>query len=98
MFDGYHFYLFENFGKPTAAQISRLLESAGAQIIPNIGTLSQIMHGRNEKLLVVGDPIECSNLEKDQGIIEKFAFVQTEWIYCSISAFEPLDYRHYQFL
>jgi hypothetical protein len=78
------------------AELKDLLESAGAQVLPDSAALAALTPSR--KVLVVGDPMECWDLEKDQGIIEKYHFVQTEWIYCSISAFEPLDYRHFRFL
>lgn len=97
MFDGYKFYLFGNFGKPTIAELTKLLVTAGAEIIPDVTALGK--HVKNsDKVYVLGDPMECFNLEKDQGVIEKFTFVQTEWVYCSISAFEPLDPRHFRFL
>lgn len=98
LFDGYQFYLFGTFGSPSKPELVSLLCSAGAKIIESIEGLSQFQRLTHNNVLVVGDPNECYDLEKDQGIIEKFTFIQTEWIYASISAFEPLDYRHFSFL
>lgn len=97
MLAGYQIYLFGTFGKPTKDDLSVLITAAGGSIIPSTNDLAQCS-SQNSKILVVGDPNELYNLEKDQGIIEKFIFVQTEWIYSSISAFEVLDYCHFSFL
>lgn len=97
LLDGYKIYLFGTFGKPNKANLTELLLAAGAEIIPSIEELARSRQ-HDEHVLVVGDPNEQYDLEKDQGVIEKFNFVQTEWIYGSISAFEPLDIRHFSFL
>lgn len=97
LFDGYRFYLFGTFGTPTRQDLETLLVAAGAQVIPTVEELARCK-GSDSDVVVLGDPNELYNLEKDQGIIERFTFLQTEWIYSSISAFELLECQHFRFL
>ena len=97
LLDGYSVYLFGAFGTPSRSDLGSLLVCAGARVIGSVAELAR-MRSHAEEVLVIGDPAECCDLERDQGIIERFAFVQTEWLYASISAYEPLPADGFRFL
>ncbi len=93
LFDGYKFYLHGTFGTPSRDDLAELIVSAGGTVIETIDQLA-----KNQHAIVIGDPNEQWDLEKDQGVVEKCVFVQTEWVFCSISSYEILDTRHFRFL
>lgn len=97
LLDGYSVYLFGVFGTPSRGDLGALLACAGARVIGSVAELAR-MRSPAEEVLVIGDPAECCDLERDQGVIERFAFVQTEWLYASISAYEPLPVDGFRFL
>lgn len=86
----YSFYLYGAFSAPSAAELAVLIREAGGELIETVETLAKRKGG--SKMIVLCDPKEQADFERDAGIISRFLpLLSSSWLLDCISAFQIVD-------
>lgn len=93
---GYAFYLYGAFATPNQPDLAQLIRAAGGTVIDNVRELLAPRRTKGARVIILCDPREQADFEKDAGVIQKFRPLLTStWLLDCISSFQIVDSIHY---
>lgn len=93
---GYSFYLYGAFATPNQSDLAQLIQAAGGAVVDNVRELLALRRAKGARIIILCDPREQADFEKDAGVIQRFKpLLASTWLLDCISSFQIVDTIHY---